>query len=69
MLIAFRWKYMQTFVMDGNFSAEHLKMRRPTDDIPIADGHAFMVQAAPYAAHLKEASKAAGKREVSRPSG
>lgn len=46
---------MASFVMDGNFSAEHLKMRRPTDDIPLADGHGFMVTDGRYKEHLKAA--------------
>lgn len=53
---------MQTFVMDGNFSAEHLKMRRPGDDVPISDGHGFMVTDVPYKNHLKGAIE---QREVS----
>lgn len=44
---------MQTFVMDGNFSAEHLKMRCPWDDVPISDGHGFMVTDGPYKSHLQ----------------
>ncbi|KAH9829298.1 uncharacterized protein C8Q71DRAFT_718422 [Rhodofomes roseus] len=48
-----RWKFMQTFVMDGNFSAEHLKMRCPADDVAIGDGHGFMVTDAPYKNHLQ----------------
>lgn len=53
---------MQTFVMDGNFSAEHLKMRKPLDDVPLADGHGFMVTDASYKQHLSEATE---DREVS----
>ncbi|TFY54792.1 hypothetical protein EVJ58_g8650 [Rhodofomes roseus] len=49
------WKHAVSFVMDGNFSAEHLKMRRPGDDIPLADGHGFMVTNLPYKEHLKAA--------------
>ena len=52
-----RWKYMQTFVIDGNFSAEHLKMRQPANDISIADGHGFMVTDGPYKQHLLEATE------------
>ena len=43
--------------MDGNFSAQHRKMRHPDDDVPLADGHAFMVQEAPYKEHLKTAKE------------
>ncbi|KAH9922726.1 uncharacterized protein B0H18DRAFT_1183398 [Fomitopsis serialis] len=50
-----QWKYTQSFVMDGNFSAEHLKMRSPKEDVSLADGHGFMVTEEPYKCHLKEA--------------
>ncbi|KAI1784147.1 hypothetical protein LXA43DRAFT_1101707 [Ganoderma leucocontextum] len=52
-----QWKYTWSVVMDGNFSAQHRKMRNPGDDIPLADGHAFMVQDAPYKEHLKTAKE------------
>ncbi|PCH40606.1 hypothetical protein WOLCODRAFT_33338, partial [Wolfiporia cocos MD-104 SS10] len=38
-----RWKYMQMVIMDGNFTAEHLKMRNPEDDVWIVDRHGFMI--------------------------
>jgi hypothetical protein len=38
--------------MDGNFSAEHMAMRRPEEDVPLNDGAAFMVGTADYKAHL-----------------
>nr|VWP01792.1 Cytochrome P450 monooxygenase AKT7 (EC (AK-toxin biosynthesis protein 7) [Ganoderma boninense] len=51
------WKYMRSVVLDGNFSAQHRKMRKPEDDVPLADGHAFMVTDAPYKLHLKTAAE------------
>ena len=51
--------------MDGNFSAEHLKMRSPKEDVSLADGHGFMVTEEPYKCHLKEAVEV---REVRIPS-
>ena len=39
--------------MDGNFSAEHLKMRRPETDVRLSDGLGFMVTSKDYRAHLK----------------
>ncbi|PIL25597.1 hypothetical protein GSI_11345 [Ganoderma sinense ZZ0214-1] len=51
------WKYMRSIVLDGNFSAQHRKMRNPEDDVPLADGHAFMVTDAPYKEHLKMAAE------------
>lgn len=44
-------------VLDGNFSAQHKHMRNPEDDVPLADGHAFMVTDAPYKEHLKTAAE------------
>ncbi|EPS98310.1 hypothetical protein FOMPIDRAFT_59073, partial [Fomitopsis schrenkii] len=54
-----QWKFMPTFVMDGNFSAEHLRPRGLGDDVALGDGQGFMVTDAPYKAHL------ANSREVS----
>ena len=47
------WKYTRSVVLDGNFSAQHRKMRNPDDDVALVDGHAFMVTDAPYKEHLK----------------
>ena len=52
-----RWKYTRSVVLDGNFSAQHRKMRNPEDDVALADGHAFMVTDAPYKEHLKTAAE------------
>lgn len=39
--------------MDGNFSAEHMKMRHPADDVVLTDGTGFMVSSSDYKEHLK----------------
>ena len=52
-----RYKYMPSVVLDGNFTAQHRKMKRPEDDVAIADGHAFMVRKGPYQAHLRKTLK------------
>ncbi|KAI9447428.1 hypothetical protein H4582DRAFT_2051188 [Lactarius indigo] len=39
--------------MDGNFQAEHMKMRNPENDIPLSEGTGFMVSQEPYESHLK----------------
>ena len=44
--------------MDGNFSAEHVKMKKPGDDVALADGHGYFVTDADYKSHLKVASDA-----------
>ena len=35
-LIKSRWLYTRSIVIDGNFSAEHLKMRQPEKDVPLS---------------------------------
>ncbi|KAI9435991.1 hypothetical protein H4582DRAFT_1817148, partial [Lactarius indigo] len=35
--------FMRGFMMDGNFQAEHMKMRNPENDIPLSEGTGFMV--------------------------
>ena len=41
--------------MDGNFQAEHMKMKNPENDVPLSDGAGFMVSKKPYELHLKSA--------------
>lgn len=50
-----QWKFTRGVVMDGNFSAEHMKMKKPADDVPLSDGQAFFVEDKAYKAHLKSA--------------
>ncbi|KAI0704604.1 hypothetical protein C8Q76DRAFT_624101, partial [Earliella scabrosa] len=52
-----QWKYVRSVVLDGNFSAQHRRMKNPEDDVAFADGHTFMVENAPYKAHLKAAKE------------
>ncbi|KAG1854885.1 hypothetical protein F4604DRAFT_1685896 [Suillus subluteus] len=37
------WKYTRSFVMDGNFKAEHLHPIKPFDEVWLSDGLGFMV--------------------------
>ncbi|KAG1726354.1 uncharacterized protein EDB91DRAFT_1239662 [Suillus paluster] len=37
-----RWKYTRSFVMDGNFKAEHLHPMKPFDEVWLSDGLGFM---------------------------
>ncbi|KAH9914125.1 hypothetical protein B0H21DRAFT_782180 [Amylocystis lapponica] len=53
--------YTRGFMMDGNSSAEHLKMRRPANDVAISDGTGFMVGEGRYKAHLKVAKEVKSK--------
>ena len=49
---AIRLLYRPSYVMDGNFKLDHLKMRRPEDDVPLRDGGGHMTTKAPYMEHL-----------------
>jgi len=43
-------------VVDGNFTAQHMKMRKPEDDIPLFDGLAYMVANKTYQKHIAQAA-------------
>lgn len=47
--------------MDGNFTAQHMKMRKPENDVSLSDGLAYMVANEPYQKHI---SQAANNEEV-----
>lgn len=53
---------MKRFVVDGNFTAQHMNMRQPELDIYLSDGLGYMVTEAEYQAHLTSATES---REVS----
>ena len=57
--------FMRGFMMDGNFQAEHMKMRNPENDIPLLDGTGFMVSQIPYEEHLKSVVERAKVRNIS----
>ncbi|KAI6012412.1 hypothetical protein F5J12DRAFT_717717 [Pisolithus orientalis] len=44
---------MRQYVMDGNFTAQHMKMNKPELDVSLADGTGYMVAEKPYQAHLE----------------
>ena len=48
----YRDQLIQTFIMDGNFSAEHMRARTREADILLSTEMAFMVSPGPYKAHL-----------------
>ena len=52
-----RWLYMQSFVADGNFKANHLKQSNDGDDVWLTNGEAFMTNVARYHEHLAEAQE------------
>ena len=51
--------------MDGNFQAEHMKMRNPENDVPLSEGTGFMVSRIPYELHLKSALERQQVRSIS----
>ncbi|KAG2111109.1 hypothetical protein DEU56DRAFT_762242 [Suillus clintonianus] len=49
------WLIMQRYVVDGNFTAQHMNMRQPHLDVSLSDGLGYMVTEAGYQAHLSSA--------------
>ena len=45
-------------MVDGNFHADHLKMRYPENDVALTDGSAFMVETGPNKEQLKDSKDA-----------
>ena len=43
-------------MVDGNFSAQHMKMHKSKDDISLFDGLAYMVANKPYQKHVAQAA-------------
>ncbi|KAI0347143.1 hypothetical protein BDW22DRAFT_1322010, partial [Trametopsis cervina] len=50
-----RWKYRIQLVMDGNFAAEHQRMKNPEDDVWLADGDGFFVGRGRFQEHCRTA--------------
>jgi hypothetical protein len=48
-----RDQLIRTFIMDGNFSAEHMKHRSGERDVSLSAGMAFMANPNSYKAHLR----------------
>jgi hypothetical protein len=57
---------MRGFMMDGNFQAEHMRMKNPENDVPLSDGTGFMVSKELYKAHLKSAVERRQVNSISR---
>ncbi|KAG1732282.1 hypothetical protein EDB19DRAFT_1640300, partial [Suillus lakei] len=36
------WLVMQRYIVDGNFTAQHMKMKTPEDNVSLADGKGYM---------------------------
>jgi hypothetical protein len=48
-----RDQLIRTFIMDGNFSAEHMRHRTGDKDVSLSAGTAFMANPDSYKAHLR----------------
>ncbi|KAG1722518.1 hypothetical protein EDB19DRAFT_1898193 [Suillus lakei] len=48
------WLVMQRYIVNGNFTAQHMKMKTPEDDVSLADGKGYMVTEEPYQNHITE---------------
>ena len=48
------WVTRRTITVDGNFHADHIKMRRPDLDIALSDGQGFMVESSRFMEYLNE---------------
>jgi hypothetical protein len=51
------WVTRRTITVDGNFQADHIRMRRPDLDIKLTDGKGYMVEEEPFQDYLKEAKE------------
>jgi hypothetical protein len=51
------WVTRRTITVDGNFHADHIKMRRPDLDIKLTDGLGYVVEDAKYREYLSVAKE------------
>jgi hypothetical protein len=51
------WVTRRTITVDGNFHADHIKMRRPDLDITLSNGQGFMVEDKKYMEYLSVAKE------------
>ncbi|KAI6035870.1 hypothetical protein EDC04DRAFT_2868764 [Pisolithus marmoratus] len=45
---------MRQYVIDGNFTAQHMKMNEPELDVALSHGKGYMVAEVPHQSHLKQ---------------
>ena len=51
------WVTCRTITVDGNFHADHIKMRRPDLDIRLTNGQGYMVEEEQYKEYLSVAKE------------
>jgi hypothetical protein len=52
-----RWLYRRNIVVDGNFSLEHMKMKRPDQDVFLNNGCGYIVESSTYKQHLQNSTE------------
>ena len=55
---------MWGFVVDGNFKADHVRQRRPDDDVWLTSGKGMTAEPTRYKAHLQLAKETKEARSV-----
>jgi|ERR1700679_206578 len=51
------WVTRRTITVDGNFHADHIKMRKPELDVKLTNGQGYMVEEAQYQEYLSAAKE------------
>ena len=51
------WLIRRTITTDGNFHADHIRMRRPDQDVALMNGDAYMAEADKYVEYLSVAKE------------
>jgi len=51
------WVTRRTITVDGNFHADHIKMRRPDQDIMLTNGQGYMAEEVRYKEYLSFAKE------------
>jgi hypothetical protein len=51
------WVTRRTITVDGNFHADHIKMRRPDLDVMLTNGEGYMVEEEQYKEYLSVAKE------------
>ena len=51
------WVTRRTIAVDGNFHADHIKMRRPDLDVALSNGDGYMVEETRYQEYLSVAKE------------
>ena len=56
-MILYRRQLVRSLVVDGNFTADHLRQRRAEDDVLLMEGQGMMTSHQPFSNHLAVAKE------------